>query len=70
METKDKTLNLTDREKEIIVSIAGGFNDNETGEKLGIKPTSLRQMVKAILDKTQSNNRAQLIFWATQNNII
>ena len=72
METKQRTKNkkLTDRELELIKLIAGGFNDFEISKKLSIKAQTIRGMVNKILEKTETMNRPQLVFYACQNSII
>ena len=66
--TKDKT--LTARELELILKIAGGFNDFEISEKLNIKVQTIRGMVNKILEKTETTNRPQLVYWACANGVI
>lgn len=72
METKKriKDRRLTNRELELIKKIAGGFNDFEISEMLNIKVQTIRGMVNKILDKTDTTNRPQLVFFACQNGII
>lgn len=72
MEVKKRTKNkkLTDRERELITFIAGGFDDSETSERLNIKVQTIRGMVNKILNKTETNNRAQLVYWACANGVI
>jgi len=73
METKkriNKKMALTKRECQLIESIAGGFNDYETGERLGLGTQTIRVLVNVILKKTETNNRPQLIYWAVKNGVI
>ena len=62
--------NITNREKQLIEMIAGGFKDEETSERLGIQVQTIRGMVNTILKKTDTNNRPQLVCWALQNGVI
>ncbi len=61
---------ITTREQQLIELIAGGFNDGETSEKMGISPQVIRLNVSAILKKTNTNNRPQLVYWAFKNGIL
>lgn len=70
MEIKQRTPILTGRECELIQYIAGGFKDEETAERMGIQTATVRGMVNTILKRLNLVNRPQLIFYATQNNIL
>lgn len=71
METKQRTKKeLTPKELELVKKIAGGFNDFEISEKLNIKVQTIRGMVNKILEKTNTMNRPQLVYWACTNGIL
>ena len=70
MEMKQKEPQLTDRERELITYIAGGFKDEETAERMGIQTQTIRGMVNIILKRLNLVNRPQLVCWAMQNDII
>ena len=73
METKkriNKKTELTNRERQLIESIAGGFNDFETSERLGLTAQSIRVQVTKILKKTETINRPHLVYWAFKNGVI
>lgn len=61
---------LTDRERELITYIAGGYKDEETAEILGIQPQTIRGSVNSLLRRFDLVNRPALIYWAVQNKII
>ena len=70
METKHRTHKFTDRERELINFIAGGFKDEETAERMGIQTQTVRSMVNGILKRFNLVNRPQLMVYAAKNNII
>jgi len=70
MEIKQKEIQLSDRERELITYIAGGYKDEETAEILGIKPQSIRGTVNLLLRRLRLVNRPSLVYWAVQNGII
>jgi DNA-binding CsgD family transcriptional regulator len=61
---------LTDRERQLISYIAGGYKDEETAEILGIQPQSIRGTVNSLLRRLKLVNRPSLVYWAVQNKII
>ena len=69
-ENREKTTELTEREKAIIKYIAHGWKDEATCQKIGCAAITLRQSVSKILKKTNVSNRSALIFYACKNGII
>jgi ribose transport system ATP-binding protein len=51
---------ITDREKEIILFVAGGFSNNEIAEKLGISLGTVKNHMYNIFQKVQVKNRMEL----------
>lgn len=71
MEQKERTEKLTSRELQVLKMIAGGFNDEEISQVLGISATYIRtNLVNGMLKRAGVVNRPSLIFWATQNGVI
>ena len=58
-EKLDPVSNLTAREKEIMDLIADGFSDDETGEKLFISSSTIRNALTGIYRKLGVENRTQ-----------
>ena len=67
---KEKTTELTEREKNIIKYIAHGWNDEEISQEVGCAIGTLRQAVSKILEKTNVSNRPSLIFYACKNGLV
>ncbi len=62
--------NLNKREFEIIRLISKGMNSKAIGEQLFISRHTVDTYRRAILEKTGCNNAAELISYATRNNVI
>ncbi len=52
---------LTDREREVLNLIAGGYNNSEIAQKLVISPKTVRNHITNIFSKLQVADRAQAI---------
>ncbi len=52
---------LTDREREVLELIAGGYNNTEIAQKLVISPKTVRNHITNIFSKLQVADRAQVI---------
>lgn len=63
-------INLNDRELEIIREMSDGLSSKEIGEKLFISKHTVDTYRRAILDKTESQNTAELIKFALKNGLI
>ena len=70
MEIKQKEIQLSDRERQLITYIAGGYRDEETAEILGINASTIRGAVNSLLRRLRLVNRPSLVYWAVQNGII
>ena len=69
-ENREKTTELTEREKHIIKLIALGWTDEAISEEIGCGMSTVRQSVSKILQKTNVFNRPALIFWACKNGLV
>jgi DNA-binding NarL/FixJ family response regulator len=58
--------NLSDRELEIIASIADGLTNEDIASKLDISKRTVDNHVSNILKKTETDNRVSLLRWALQ----
>lgn len=63
-------LPLSEREIEIVVCIANGLSYKEAAEQLFISPRTVESHKKAIFEKLQFNNNADLIKFAIKNKLI
>ncbi|MEZ5196361.1 MAG: response regulator transcription factor [Bacteroidales bacterium] len=62
--------NLTKREYEIIRLIAKGYNSKKIGEQLFISHHTVDTYRRLILEKTGCKNSAELISFASKNNLV
>lgn len=69
-ENREKTTELTEREKRIIKLIALGWTDEVISKEIGCSMVTVRQSVSKILQKTNVFNRPALIFWACKNGLV
>ena len=69
-ENREKTTELTEREKNIIKYIALGWTDEDISHEIGCAVVTVRQSVSRILQKTNVFNRPALIFWACKNGLV
>jgi DNA-binding NarL/FixJ family response regulator len=63
-------IQLSGREKEILMLICQGFSNNEIGEKLFISPKTVDNHRTNLLSKTGTRNSAHLVMYAIKNNLI
>lgn len=61
---------LSDREHEVALLYAQGFNLDEIGEKLFISPNTVRNHRQKIFKKLSIHNRSDLVNWAFKNKLI
>ena len=55
---------LTDRECEVLVAVAGGMSNDEIGQELHMSPATARTHVGRVLTKLAARDRAQLVAMA------
>lgn len=65
----DKPL-LSDREKEVVQSVAQGFRNREIGEKLFIKEQTVKNHLYNIFDKLGVSDRLELALYAIHHRLI
>lgn len=65
-----KLVNLNKRELEIVKLISEGLNSKKIGEKLFISRHTVDTYRRTILEKTNCKNSADLILFASKNNLI
>jgi DNA-binding NarL/FixJ family response regulator len=61
---------LTDREREILVLVAGGLSNEEIAGRLVISPATARTHVSRAITKLGARDRAQLIVFAYQSGLV
>ena len=63
-QASNSTLNLTNREEEVLRLIADGLSNQEIGDRLGISVWTAKVHAKHILKKLGLSSRNELIVWA------
>ena len=57
---------LSDREMQIIELVAAGLTNEKIADELEISKRTVDNHISNILDKTEANNRVELVRWALQ----
>ena len=63
-------LDLTQREKEVLVLLAKGLSNIEIGEKLFLSHRTIEKYVSNLLKKTNLNNRKELLRFSLKNQLV
>ena len=61
------SLDLTDRERQVLKMIAGGGSNKAIGNKLGITEGTVKVHVKHLLHKLGLRSRVEAAVWAMEN---
>jgi DNA-binding NarL/FixJ family response regulator len=61
---------LTEREREVLVLIARGMNNDEIAEELVISPATAKTHVSRIMSKLEARDRAQLVVIAYESGLV
>jgi DNA-binding NarL/FixJ family response regulator len=68
--TSGRLSELTEREREVLVLIARGMNNDEIAEELVISPATSKTHVSRILSKLEARDRAQLVVIAYESGLV
>jgi DNA-binding NarL/FixJ family response regulator len=63
-------LGLTEREKDVLNLLSDGLSNAQIGECLHLSPRTVEKYVSSLLRKTESNNRAELVRFALEHDLI
>jgi len=63
-------INLTVREQEVLDLLAKGLSNGEIGNKLHLSPRTIEKYVSSLLRKTETSNRAELVRFALENQLV
>lgn len=63
-------LGLTEREKDVLNLLSDGLSNAQIGECLHLSPRTVEKYVSSLLRKTESNNRAELVRFAIEHDLI
>ncbi|GII57999.1 DNA-binding response regulator [Planotetraspora thailandica] len=66
----DDLASLTDREREIMVLVAGGMTNDEIADRLGISRTTAKTHVNRAMLKLGAHDRAQLVIIAYETGLV
>ena len=61
---------LTAREREILVSFAGGMSYTRIAEQRGVKPVTVRNAIYGIQQKLRITSMQGLVLWTAQNGLL
>jgi len=64
------TLNLTQREQEVLQILANGMSNIQIGDHLHLSPRTVEKHVSSLLRKTDTNNRSELVRFAMDHNLV
>ncbi len=64
IENYEFPLNLTQREREVLVLLTHGLSNTQIGTQLYLSPRTVEKYVSSLLRKTETSNRAELVGWA------
>ena len=67
---REKLADLTDREREILLLVARGLNNEEIGQELFISPATVKTHLARIMGKTDAHDRAQLVVFAYESGLV
>lgn len=72
METTIKVtkLDLTERETQVLELLTQGLSNNDIGKELHLSPRTVEKYVSSLLRKTDTNNRAELVRFALEHQLV
>ena len=68
--SQDTAIDLTDREKEVLLQLAKGMTNKEIGKQLHLSPFTVRHHVSQLIKKLGAANRAAVVATATQRGLL
>ncbi len=63
-------IELTERQKEVLDLLARGLSNVEIGKQMHLSDRTIEKHVSSLLRKTETNNRAELVRFAVENNLL
>ena len=67
---RERLAELTEREREILLLVARGLNNEEIGQELFISPATVKTHLARIMGKTDAHDRAQLVVFAYESGLV
>lgn len=66
----ESLINLTAREREVLVLVTHGLSNAEIGTRLHLSPRTVEKYVSSLFRKTETNNRAELVAFAMKHRMV
>ncbi len=66
----ESLINLTAREREVLVLVTHGFSNAEIGTRLHLSPRTVEKYVSSLFRKTETSNRAELVGFAMKHRMV
>jgi len=66
----EKSLSLTQREKDVLQLLTDGLSNASIGERLHLSHRTVEKYVTSLLRKSDRTNRAELVRFAMENNLV
>ena len=66
---KNKEIFLTDREKDVLLLVTQGFNNQEIADKMSVTPYTVKSHMSGIFKKLNVKTRTQAVLVALQMNL-
>ncbi len=61
---------LTQREQEVLELLVDGLSNVQIGDRLHLSPRTIEKYVSSLLQKTDSSNRAEIVRFALERNLV
>ena len=68
--TSQNAPSLTQREREVLDLLTEGLSNIQIGDRLHLSPRTVEKHVSSLFRKTESNNRAELVRFAMEHNLV
>lgn len=67
---RESLINLTAREREVLVLVTHGLSNAEIGTRLHLSPRTVEKYVSSLFRKTETSNRAELVGFAMKHRMV
>jgi DNA-binding NarL/FixJ family response regulator len=64
------TLDLTQRERDVLAVLTEGFSNAQIGDRLHLSPRTVEKYVSSLLRKSETSNRAELVRFAIEHHLV
>jgi DNA-binding NarL/FixJ family response regulator len=68
--SRHNTVELTERQKEVLDLLARGLSNVEIGKQMHLSDRTIEKHVSSLLRQTETNNRAELVRFALENGLL